>query len=235
MIKKFLTDLPMNLLQILVVLILIPIVFLILSLLKGFPEGLSFLLDVMGEIQIFDVLMEFISTCLRAYDPVAMGNPDYYLDAITRVLDTMSGSMVQIFCISLCVRCCNLFCDIVRWPGVRILPSIFGVICGYCVAAIYGPNIFVLSFLFLLIVVVDMVFLFGRRAFMMDLFLKYILVCLKTSVEMLAIVFMTGFITIILVIWQGGVTSIPMVLFLIAMFAIPWFALLAVNRYLIPE
>lgn len=235
MIEKFTKDLTTNIIQIIVVVLLLPMVFFILALINGTQEGLMFLLDVIGEIKIFDVLMDFVSTCLKAHDPSLIGNPDIYMVHVTELFETLDTSMFQLLSITLCVRICNILCDIVKWPGIRILSSVLGVIFGYAVAILYDIPILALLFLLLLLIVLDMIFLFGRHSYTSDLILKYVLVTLKISLEMLAVIFMTGFIAILLVIWQGNVASFGMTVFMIAIFFIPWISLLAVNRYLLPS
>lgn len=228
MIKK---DLFANIAQIILVVILLPMLCLILVEVNSAQNTLEMLLNMVGQIPVFDTLMESVSLIMQMHDPALIGNPDIYLTHIESVVDSLNKSLFQVFSIALCVKLSNLAFDLLRGRGMHILSSMIGVLLGYYVSTSYEFPILASLFLFLLLFIVDLIFVQSVSVRISSLIIKYLVFSLKMILKILTTVFMTGFFAVLLVIWQGYVADIGVIIFMVCVFAVPWFILAATERY----
>jgi hypothetical protein len=108
---------------------------------------------------------------------------------------------------------------------------VIGVFLGYLVLALYDIPMMASVFLMLLFVVLDMLLVQDVHFNIVDLALKYIKSCLEFGFEMLSVLWLSGFVAILLIIWQGNITNVGMVIFLLCIFIIPWALLELVKMY----
>lgn len=233
MIKKFTKDLVANIAQILVIVILLPGVCFVLSKIMGTRDVLLMLLNLIGEIDVFDSLMNFISIGLQSHDGSLVGNFQDYAVHLVSMVNNLDQTLFELLSIAICVKLFSLLWELLKWKGMPILASVVGVFLGCFIVKIYDMPIMVSAFLLLLVMVIDMIFV-RKPGFNLLAFIgEYLKFCLEMTLKMLAVIFMTGVIAVLLVIWQGNVDNLGMAVFMIAMFAVPWFLAAAANRYLL--
>ena len=228
---KFTRDLIANIAQIIEVVILLPGVCFILSLLTGTKDTLLLLLNMVGEIEIFNSFMNVVSFGVQCQQPGAVG--EQFLMQLALYFENLDQSIYELFAIAVCVGLFNILGKIIRMRGMPILTSLIGVFCGYYVAKYFPMPIMTVAFLMLLTMVLDLIFVQKPNLNILKFFVGYLKSGIKMTVNVMSTIFMTGFVAVLLVIWQGGVTNVGMILFMIVMFALPWFIMALLDRYLL--
>ncbi len=228
---KFTKDLIANIAQIILVVLLLPGLCFVLSKITGTTDTLLLLLNMVGEIEIFNSFMNVVSFGVQCQEPGLVG--EQFLLQLALYFENLDESVYELFAIAICVNLFNILGSIIKMRGMPILTSLIGVFCGYYIAKYFPLPILTIAFLMLLTMVIDLIFVQKPNVGIISFFAGYLKSGLKMTVNVMATIFMTGFVAVLLVIWQGGVTNIAMMLFMILMFAIPWFIMALLDEYLL--
>ena len=189
---------------------------------------------MLGQIDVFESLFAYITQVIQLHNTDAAGDTNLYLQHIVAVLDTLDTSLFQVASVALCVHICGTVADILHLRGMRILPSVIGVILGYTVVAVYDMPIMVTAFLFLLLFVIDLIFVRVPTFSIFKLCFEYLIFAIKMTIDIVNAVFVTGFIAVLLILTQGGALDFAMTVFMIFMFVLPLVILSAAKRYILP-
>ena len=222
-------------LELVFIMIVLPVTCFFLAKLLGTRELMEMVIDMVGEIQIFDKMMDITSILYKGHDPSLAGNSELYLEHVAELLNSLGPSMLQLFSITLCVRLCVMICDLAPWGSMLMAPRLAGVIFGSIILKVYDFPMVALGFLILLFFVIDLIFVQDISFDPLTLFIKYLLYCLKMTIELLGVVFTTGFIAVLLVIWQGNITSIGMAIFMVVIFSLPLICVALLERCVSPK
>lgn len=229
---RFVKDLKLNIIQLLVVCIGLPLICKAMAMLSGTETALQTLFDVVGQIEVFDTLMVALTVFVQAGGLSTPGSNDALYSTILSTVENLSSSISQLLIIALCVNlCCILWTLLVR-RGMCIFASVAGVLLGGVVMFMWQdiPEL-AIGFLMILLFVVDLIFVQKDRLNFGKFILKYLKYCLKLIIDCLVVIFVTGFIAVLLLIWKGEQMSIGMAIFTLAVFLIPTILALALKRY----
>lgn len=229
---RFLKDLKLNIIQLIVVGVGLPILCKVMSLISGTANALQTLFDIIGQIDVFDTLMVALTVFVQSGGLSASGADDALYSNILSTVENLSSSISQLLIIALCVNlCCILWTIIVR-RGMCILASVAGVLLGGLVMFAWQdiPEI-AIGFLMILLFVVDLIFVQTNRLNFGIFILKYLKFCLKLIIDCIVVIFVTGFVAVLLLIWKGEDMSVGMAIFTLAVFLVPTILALALKRY----
>lgn len=222
--------------QILLVILILPLLCLAAGAITGAQNEDLIVLEMLGQIDYFEAIMNAISTFMQMHVSDLAGDPTAYMTHIASIFDSLDVSMFQLLDVTLCVALCNMVWDILKNAklvrGAHIISSVLGVFLGYLVLALFDIPMMASVFLMLLYVVLDMIFVQDVHFHIGDLLIKYLKAGLKFGFEMLSTLWLTGFVAVLLIIWQGNITNVGMAIFLICMFIIPWSLLKLAESYI---
>lgn len=229
---RFLKDLKLNIIQLLVVGIGLPLLCKVLAMFAGTAAALQTLFDIIGQIDVFDTLMVALTVFVQGGGLSASGSDDALYSTILSTVENLSSSISQLLIIALCVNlCCILWTLLVR-RGMCIFASVAGVLLGGLIMFAWQdiPEL-AIGFLMILLFVVDLIFVQKDRLNFGKFLLKYMKYCLKLIIDCLVVIFVTGFIAVLLLIWKGEDMGIGMAIFTLAVFLVPTVLALALKRY----
>lgn len=229
---RFVKDLKLNIIQLLIVCIGLPLLCKVLAVFTTTATALQTLFDIIGQIDVFDTLMVALTVFIQGGGLSAQGGSDALYSTILSTVENLSASISQLLIIALCVNlCCILWTLLVR-RGMCILASVAGVLLGGLVMFAWQdiPEI-AIGFLMILLFVVDLIFVQKNRLNFGIFLLKYLKFCLKLIIDCLVVIFVTGFIAVLLLIWKGEDIGVGMAIFTLAIFLIPTILALALKRY----
>ncbi len=216
-----------NLAQFLLLFLLLPILFFILSLIDGTTSGYTFVCDVIGTIDIFDSLMAAVSVFVQCGGFSSFSESNELYEAIFMQIENLDTSFYQMLIIAICVYILQGVWDILRKApipivnGLPIFISVVGVFLGALINyACQDMPWFAAGFMLLLVFVVDMIYFDGLPTNLIDILIKYLGYCLKYVILFLSIIFITGFICVLLLIWKGeqisfGIGAVTLIIFLV--------------------
>ncbi len=229
---RFLKDLSLNIIQLVIVAVALPLLCWAMSSWSGTSTALQTLFDIIGQIDVFDTLMVSLTVFVQAGGLSAEGADDALYTNILSTVENLGSSISQLLIIALCVNlCCILWTLLVR-RGMCIFASVAGVLLGGVIMYAWQdiPEV-AIGFLMILLFVVDLIFVQKNRLNFGIFLLKYMKFCLKLIIDCLVVIFVTGFIAVLLLIWKGEDIGIGMAIFTLAIFLIPTILALALKRY----
>lgn len=116
--------------------------------------------------------------------------------------------------------------------GLPIFSSVLGVFIAYLILAWFDIPVVASFFLMVLYIVVDMIFVQDISFGVSGLLIKYLRSCLEFGVEMLAVLWLNGFVAVLLILWQGTFSGIGMAIIMICVFFIPWLLLMLAKGFI---
>ena len=222
--------------QILLVILILPLLCFAAGAITGAQNEDLIVLEMLGQIDFFNTIMNAISAFMQMHVSNLVGDPNAYLTHIASVFDALDTSIFQLLDVTLCVALCNMLWDILKNAklvrSAHIVSSVIGVFLGYLVLALFDIPMMASLFLMLLFVVLDMIFVQNVRFHIGDLLLKYMKSGIKFGFEMLSVLWLSGFVAVLLIIWQGNITNVGMIIFLLCIFIIPWSLLKLAESYI---
>lgn len=229
---RFVKDLALNIIQLVIVGIGLPIFCKVMSLISGTTAMLQTLFDIIGQIDVFDTLMVALTAFVQSGGLSTNGADDALYSSILSTVENLSSSISQLLIIALCVNLCCILWTLIVKRGMCILASVAGVLLGGLVMFAWQdiPEI-AIGFLMILLFVVDLIFVQKGRLNFGIFILKYLKYCLKLIIDCLVVIFVTGFVAVLLLIWKGEDISTGMAIFTLAIFLIPTILALALKRY----
>ena len=197
----------------------------------GDAERNRMLLDMAGQIKYFQPFTDIASIFSQYHAADLINNTDAYLENLVNAIDSIGDSMFQLLNVTLSVAVFNLFWSFLKGKfGLPIFSTVFGVFLGYILVALYPLPWMASAFLMLLYVVVDMIFVQSSDISLWGLAFRYLKSCLKFGLEMIATLWCSGLVAVLLVFWYFGAENIGVAIFITATFAIP-FLLTALFRF----
>lgn len=229
---RFIKDLWLNIIQLLVVAIGLPLLCKVLSMISGTSTALQTLFDIIGQIDVFDTLMVALTVFMQGGGFSNEVASEAFYTNLLSVVSNLGSSISQLLIVALCVNlCCILWTLFVR-RGMCIIASVVGVLLGSLVMYMWQdiPEL-AIGFLMILLFVIDLIFVQTGHVNFGIVLLKYMKYCLKLIIDCLVVIFVTGFVAVLLLIWKGDDMSFGMAAFTLGIFLLPTILALALKRY----
>lgn len=237
MLNMFTKGTMSNIAQLLLLFLILPVLLLFMSFISGESSALGFFFDVFGEIEIFDTLMDAATVFAQGGGFASFSESNELYNAIFNQIENIDKSIYQMITVAICVYLMQGIWNLLKGVtpmlvnGQPIIFSVLGVFAGALIHYAWQdiPEL-ATGFMLLLVFVVDMIYFDGLPTGILDIFIKYLLYCIKYVVLALLTIFITAFICILLLVWKGGEIGFGIALVTLLILLIPIFLLLVLKN-----